>query len=277
MGQPLSEVASDARTMGDEDEPTNREWALGQLAQHAGWTCPKLAREQDLPNLFVCFDGLASKAALKRKEEILGMLRWKYATDPFFSISSKVRLRLAADGSCQVVCCESESCGGGGAAELLCSTRAVDVPMRTALPRKKGGHVFDAAAIADRVLAEVKAEDVVVVDVEILFPVSTDEEGCRQALRSYVGILRALCDGHEHAEQSRRGVRARARPPPEPRRYYFKTWPRPAHNEAASAVFWSDDAVEALRGRAPAPPVRVPPPRETGRRRHVRARARPRG
>lgn len=214
----------------EEREPTNREWALSQLAGAAGWSCPRLAREEDLQNLFVCFDGLASKAALKRKEEILGLLRWKYATDPFFSISSKIRLRLAADGSCQVVCGEGGACGASGP-ELLCSTRAVDVPMETALPRKKGGHVFNAPAIAERVLEAVKAESVVVVDVEILFPVSTDEEGCRLALRSYVGILRALCDGHEHSEQ-----------------YYFKTWPKPAHGEASSAVFWDEAAVDRLRG-----------------------------
>ena len=119
--------------MDDDDEPqepTNREWALQQLAGAAGWECGKLAREEDLGNLFVFFDGLATKAALKRKEEILGMLRWKYATDPFFSISSKLRLRLAGDGACQVVCVEA---AGGGAPELLCSTRPVDVPMETSL------------------------------------------------------------------------------------------------------------------------------------------------
>ncbi|KAH8063749.1 hypothetical protein JL722_2936 [Aureococcus anophagefferens] len=162
--------------MDDDDEPqepTNREWALQQLAGAAGWECDKLARDDELGSLFVFHDGLATTAALKRKEEILGMLRWKYATDPFFSISSKLRLRLAGDGACQVVC----------------------------------------------------DEGVVVVDVELLFPVASDEPGCRAQLRSYLGILRALCDGHDHPEQ-----------------YYFKTWPKPSHGEASSAL----DAVAAI-------------------------------
>ena len=217
--------------MDDDDEPqepTNREWALQQLAGAAGWECGKLAREEDLGNLFVFFDGLATKAALKRKEEILGMLRWKYATDPFFSISSKLRLRLAGDGACQVVCVEA---AGGGAPELLCSTRPVDVPMETSLPKKQGGHVFDAAKLGDIVFDIVKDEGVVVVDVELLFPVASDEPGCRAQLRSYLGILRALCDGHDHPEQ-----------------YYFKTWPKPSHGEASSAVSWAADDVERLRG-----------------------------
>ncbi|KAK7242885.1 hypothetical protein SO694_00127022 [Aureococcus anophagefferens] len=143
--------------MDDDDEPqepTNREWALQQLAGAAGWECDKLARDDELGSLFVFHDGLATTAALKRKEEILGMLRWKYATDPFFSISSKLRLRLAGDGACQVVC-----------------------------------------------------------------------------RRSYLGILRALCDGHDHPEQ-----------------YYFKTWPKPSHGEASSAVSWAADDVARLRG-----------------------------
>ena len=213
----------------DESEQTHREWALEQLATAAGWHCGRLARDHELSTLFVFFDGLATPAAMKRQEEILGMLRWKYATDPFFAISSKLRLRLAADGSCQVVC--TEVAGGGDVPELLCSTRPVEVPMRTALSKKQGGHVFDAAVLAGHVLEAIKAEDVVAVDVEILFPVTSDEEGCLAALRSYLGILRALCDGHDHSEQ-----------------YYFKTWPKLSHGEAASAVFWKGEDVAALAG-----------------------------
>lgn len=217
--------------MGDEEdrEPTNREWALEQLSTHAGWRCEKLAREEDLPNLFMFFDGLATPAAMKRKEEILAMLRWKYATDPFFSISSKVKIRLAADGSCQVVC--QSSVGGDGVPEILCSTRPVEVPMVTTLGKKQGGHVFDAERIATLVLEEMKARSVVAVDVEILFPVTSDEVGCLASLKSYLGILRALCDGHDHPEQ-----------------YYFKTWPRASHNESCSAASWDGDDVDLLRG-----------------------------
>ena len=73
---------------------------------HAATTARRSIWARNRPSkavIFVFHEG-ATAEAQERRDAILVMLRWRYACDPFFCLSNKLRLRIAADGGCSIVC-----------------------------------------------------------------------------------------------------------------------------------------------------------------------------
>ena len=155
--------------------------------------------------------GGATPAALKRREAVLSMLRWKYATDPFFGASTKIRLRIDAEGNCKVVVARGVSVEPR---ELLMSTRPTPPPAG-----------FE--ALAEETVAFLRREAPAAdPDAERLFPATADAEGCAIQIAAVLGFCAQLAVD------------------PDP---YLRTWPG-VGSAPQSSVAFDEKTRQSLRG-----------------------------